>query len=202
MPKLLVAIIAAASAALALTDQAQPPSAAHRAGGGVSAPQLLSKVEPQYSEEARKAHIQGAVVLYIEVNPDGSAQNIRVVRALGSGLDEKAIQAVRQWKFKPGKKDGSPVTVAATIEVNFRLLETVTQFVGDMESSGVRTPVMLTFDFNGQAGTIMIGLPAKPASIENVNFHDPELTFQVRDNSNHSVQFHLAATGPTLLTSL
>jgi TonB family protein len=93
-----------------------------RAGGGVSAPTLVFKVEPEYSEEARKAKFQGTVVLYIEVNEKGIPQNVRVVRPLGLGLDEKAIEAVMKWKFRPGYKNNQPVTVAATIEVNFRLL--------------------------------------------------------------------------------
>ena len=93
-----------------------------KVGGGVTAPSLLYKVEPEYSEEARKAKYQGIVVLYVEVDPNGRAVNPKVVRSLGLGLDEKAIEAVRKWKFRPGYKDGKPVTVAATIEVNFRLL--------------------------------------------------------------------------------
>jgi TonB family protein len=93
-----------------------------RVGGGVTAPSLLHKIEPEYSEEARKAKYQGTVLLYIEVDSSGKATNIKVQRSLGLGLDEKAIEAVKQWKFKPGYKDGKPVTVAATIEVNFRLL--------------------------------------------------------------------------------
>jgi TonB family protein len=93
-----------------------------RVGGGVTAPALLYKVEPEYSEEARKAKYQGTVLLYVEVDPSGRATNIKVARSLGLGLDEKAIEAVKKWKFKPGYKDGHPVTVAATIEVNFRLL--------------------------------------------------------------------------------
>ena len=95
---------------------------AYSAGGGVSAPVLLSKVEPQYTEEARQAKLQGTVVLYVEVGPDGRASNVRVQRSLGMGLDEKAIEAVKQWRFRPGMKDGKPVTVVATIEVNFRPL--------------------------------------------------------------------------------
>ena len=95
---------------------------AFRVGGGDSAPVVLHKVEPEYSEEARKAKYQGTVLLYIEVDPSGKAVNIKVQRSLGLGLDEKAMEAVKQWKFKPGYKDGKPVTVAATIEVNFRLL--------------------------------------------------------------------------------
>jgi len=94
----------------------------YRVGNGTTAPVVLYKKEPEYSEEARKAKYQGTVVLYIEVDPSGRAINPRVVRSLGLGLDEKALEAVRQWKFKPGYRNGKPVTVAATIEVNFRLL--------------------------------------------------------------------------------
>jgi TonB family protein len=93
-----------------------------RVGGGVSAPSLISKVEPEYSEEARKAKYQGLVLLYVEVDPNGRAQNVRVLRSLGLGLDEKAMEAVKRWRFRPGMKDGRPVTVVATVEVNFRLL--------------------------------------------------------------------------------
>ncbi|MBI2685807.1 MAG: energy transducer TonB [Acidobacteria bacterium] len=95
---------------------------AYRIGGGVSAPAVLAKVEPEYSEEARKAKFQGTVMLYIEVDENGKPKNLRVVRPLGLGLDEKAIEAVSRWKFRPGFKDGKAVTVAATVEVNFRLL--------------------------------------------------------------------------------
>jgi TonB family protein len=94
----------------------------YRIGGGVSSPSLLFKVEPEYSEEARKAKLQGTVTLYVEVDPSGHPTNIRVIHSLGLGLDEKAIEAVRRWKFRPGMKDGKPVFVAANIEVNFRLL--------------------------------------------------------------------------------
>jgi TonB family protein len=92
-------------------------------GAGVTAPVLLYKKEPEYTEEARKAKYSGAVSLSIEIDPSGHATNIQVRRSLGLGLDEKAIEAVRQWKFKPGTKDGNPVTVSATIEVNFRTLD-------------------------------------------------------------------------------
>jgi len=94
----------------------------YRVGGGVSAPIVLSKKDPEYSEEARKAKFQGTVLLSIVVSTGGVAGDIKVVRSLGLGLDEKAVEAVRQWKFKPGYKHGKPVPVAATIEVNFRLL--------------------------------------------------------------------------------
>ncbi len=93
-----------------------------RVGNGVSAPRLIKKVEPEYSEEARKAKYQGTVVLAVQVWEDGRAHNVRVVRSLGLGLDEKAIEAVREWRFVPGRKENQPVKVTATIEVNFRLL--------------------------------------------------------------------------------
>jgi len=94
----------------------------YRVGGGVSAPSVLYKVDPEYSEEARKAKYSGTVLIQLIVDPDGKARNIKVVRSLGLGLDEKAMEAVAKWKFKPGMKNGSAVPVIATIEVNFRLL--------------------------------------------------------------------------------
>ena len=91
-------------------------------GNGTTPPTVLSKVDPEYSEEARKAKYQGTVVLYVEVDASGKPGNLKVMRSLGLGLDEKAMEAVAKWKFRPGYKDGKPVTVAATVEVNFRLL--------------------------------------------------------------------------------
>jgi len=95
---------------------------AYRIGGGVTAPTVLLKVEPEYSEEARKAKWQGAVMLSLVVDENGTPQQIKVTRSLGLGLDQKAIEAVQKWRFKPGLKDGKPVAVIANIEVNFRLL--------------------------------------------------------------------------------
>jgi len=95
---------------------------AYRIGGGVSAPAVLLKIEPEYSEEARKAKWQGTVVLAIVVDEKGHARDLKVIRSLGLGLDQKAIEAVEKWRFKPGMKDGKAVPVQATIEVNFRLL--------------------------------------------------------------------------------
>jgi TonB family protein len=92
-----------------------------RVGAGVSAPVVICRTDPEYTEQARAAKYQGTVLLYVEIGPDGRATNIKVQRSLGLGLDEKAIEAVRQWRFKPGEKDGLPVSVSATIEVNFRL---------------------------------------------------------------------------------
>ncbi len=91
-------------------------------GGGVSQPSILTKVEPEYSEEARKAKWQGNVQLTIVVDEHGLPKDIKVSRSLGLGLDQKAMEAVAKWRFKPAMKDGKPVPVYATVEVNFRLL--------------------------------------------------------------------------------
>jgi len=119
--RLLIAIIAAAALAFAQTGPLLRP--VYRIGNGVSQPTLISKVEPKYSEEARQAKWQGTVQLSLIVEEDGSPSEITVSRSLGLGLDENAIDAVKQWRFGPGVKDGKPVRVYATVEVNFRLLD-------------------------------------------------------------------------------
>ncbi|MFZ0913622.1 MAG: TonB family protein [Candidatus Korobacteraceae bacterium] len=93
----------------------------YRVGGGVSAPRAIYDPDPEYSEEARKAKFQGTVLLWVVVGADGRPRDIHVQRSLGMGLDEKAIEAVQQWKFAPSMKDGHPVPVQVNIEVNFRL---------------------------------------------------------------------------------
>ena len=95
---------------------------AYRVGGEVSAPVLVSKTEPEYSEEARKAKYSGTVLLSLVVDSNGLPRDIRVVRPLGLGLDEKAIEAVQKWRFRAGMKGGHSVATMATIEVSFRLL--------------------------------------------------------------------------------
>ena len=93
----------------------------YHVGGGVSAPRKIYDPDPDYSEEARKAKYQGTCVLYVVVGPDGKPRDIRVTRTLGLGLDEKAIEAVKTWRFEPATKDGKPVAVAVNIEVSFHL---------------------------------------------------------------------------------
>jgi len=91
--------------------------------GGVGYPSCLYCPEPQYSEDARKAKFQGIVVLQVIIQADGHATNIQVVKGAGLGLDEKAIEAVRTWRFKPAVgPNGTPVATITPIEVNFRLL--------------------------------------------------------------------------------
>ena len=120
--------------ALPATRLAQAPVAspappytgnASRPGPDVSAPVPTSRPEPKYTEEARKARIEGSVLLSVVVDPDGNTRNIKVVKSLDPGLDQRAIEAVSQWKFKPGQKNGTPVAVQAQIEVTFRLLDRV-----------------------------------------------------------------------------
>ncbi len=96
---------------------AQPSNSAFRVSNEVSAPLLVTLVAPETT--AGGARSNGAVVLYCEINGDGIPQNIKVIRALGTGVDDKAVQAVKQWRFEPGMRDGNPVTVATAIAVNF-----------------------------------------------------------------------------------
>jgi len=95
----------------------------HGFSAGGTAPVLIHKTEPAYTEEARHSHVEGTVILSVDVEPDGAARNIKVLRSIDPGLDQKAIEAVSQWKFKPGTKDGVAVTVRAQIQVNFRLIK-------------------------------------------------------------------------------
>jgi TonB family protein len=91
-------------------------------GGGVAAPVLLKQVDPEFSDEARRAKYQGSCTISIIVDVNGIPQNPRVVQNLGMGLDEKALEAVKQFRFKPAMKDGkTPVPVMITVVVNFRL---------------------------------------------------------------------------------
>jgi TonB family protein len=93
----------------------------YRATELVIAPQAIYDPEPEYSEEARKVKHQGIVVLSLVVDQQGRTRDIRVARSLGMGLDEKAIEAVKKWRFSPGTKDGIAVPVQVNVEVNFRL---------------------------------------------------------------------------------
>lgn len=108
--------------AQAVSGSEAPGSGLYRIGNGVSAPMVLSKMEPQYTEEARKASVQAIVVTSLVVRQDGSPTDVRVIRGAGFGLDEKAVESIQTWRFKPAMKEGKPVAVFASVEVNFRLL--------------------------------------------------------------------------------
>ncbi len=90
-------------------------------GGGVTAPFPMNSVEAVFSEEAKGAKFQGVCILSLVVDAQGMPQHVHVIRSLGMGLDEKAIEAARKYRFKPAMKDGRPVPVAINVEVIFRL---------------------------------------------------------------------------------
>jgi TonB family protein len=93
----------------------------YRVGGGVSAPRVIFAPDPKYSDEAREAKVEGKVVLWCVVDKNGDVRDIKVARTLGHGLDARAVEAVKEWKFQPATKDGAPVPVEINVEVNFRL---------------------------------------------------------------------------------
>jgi TonB family protein len=122
---LLFAPFAASQQVAQPTDATAPTQAnepIYKIGGHISAPQVKHRVVAQYTDDARRAKYQGVCLIGLIVDAQGNPQNVHVVRALGMGLDEKAIEAIRQYKFRPAMKDGkTPVPVTITIEVNFRL---------------------------------------------------------------------------------
>ena len=106
----------------AFSQQTQPPlpEGVYRAGqNGVTAPQVASKVDPQYSEEARIAKLSGSVNITLVVDESGEPRNVQALTSPGLGSDEAAIAAVSKWRFKPGEKDGMPVPVSVAVEVSF-----------------------------------------------------------------------------------
>jgi protein TonB len=102
---------------------AQEASEAQKAGPGVTSPRVVKEVKPEYTEEAKKARIQGTVVVEAVVKTDGTVGDVKVTRSLDTeyGLDAQAVKAARQWLFEPGKKDGKAVPVRVAIELTFTL---------------------------------------------------------------------------------
>jgi TonB family protein len=93
----------------------------YRPGSGIEPPRLLREVKPDYTEDARRGSIEGDVLLEIVVRHDGTVGDIRLVRGLGAGLDRRASDAVRQWRFEPARRRGAPVDVLVEVAVEFRL---------------------------------------------------------------------------------
>ena len=108
---------------LGAAGYAQEPSRVYPPGDGVTVPVLVREVKPQYTSEARKARIQGTVMLDVVVVEDGTVGEVKVSQSLDQeyGLDEQAVNAVKRWGFKPGTKDEKPVPVRVSIEMTFRL---------------------------------------------------------------------------------
>jgi TonB family protein len=93
----------------------------YKPGGGVTAPEAIYQPDPEYTESARKKKLQGTVVLDMVVTPEGNIDDVEVVHHLDPGLDQKAVDAVRRWKFHPGTKGGTPVAVQINVETDFHL---------------------------------------------------------------------------------
>lgn len=93
----------------------------YRAGSGITAPGLLREVRPEYTEDARRMNLEGDVVLEIVVRNDGTVGDVRVIKGLGGGLEGRAIDAVRQWRFSPARRYGTPVDVIVEVAVEFKL---------------------------------------------------------------------------------
>jgi TonB family protein len=118
----LPAAILVCACAFGQESQTPLPEGVYRVGNGVTAPMLVGKTDPEYSEEARLARLIGDVKLSFVVGEDGKVRDVRAVSpSLGLGLDEKAIEAVRAWRFKAGLKNGMPVPVRLDLESSFRL---------------------------------------------------------------------------------
>jgi TonB family protein len=149
---------------------------------------VVSKRDPEYSEEARIAKLGGAAVLQLVVGEDGTGRNINVTQPLGLGLDEKGVEAVKVWTFKPGVKDGAAVPVMATIQINFRL------------ENALQLPWHLTRAlFNPAAGAIRPVLlqapyPADAGSTANDSVR---VTFDV-DENGVPINFHARSADPKL----
>ena len=111
-----------AELASALPDT-QFPNAPSPGKSGITPPVVIYKVDPQYSKEASKKKIQGTITIELLIDPTGHPRNIEVIRGLGYGLDEKAVEAAGKWRFRPGMKDGEPVSTHATVQMNFSLLK-------------------------------------------------------------------------------
>ena len=105
-----------------LNGQPPEPKEPYRVGGSVSPPRVVYKVEPEYTQEALNAHRQGTVFIDLVVTRDGIPSDVHELdQKIGFGLDEKAIEAVQQWRFEPGKKRGEPVAVEVNVTVRFQL---------------------------------------------------------------------------------
>ena len=116
-----VAAIAAVLLVAPLAAMQKGPGKLYKIGGDVTSPTLRHKVEPEYTEKARDAKLQGSVVVAIEIDAEGNVASAHIVRGLDPGLDQKALEALRQWTFNPAMRKGKPVRVNARVEVNFKL---------------------------------------------------------------------------------
>ncbi len=163
----------------------------YRAGNGVSVPVVIQKAEPQYTEEARLAGVDGNVRISLVVDSDGNPTDLRVTRPIGFGLDEAALKSVAAWKFKPGMKDGAAVPVRTSIEINFRAPEPkdalhVQSFVCKLPEGAARPMVVLKSDHPSPAGpeetvSVTISMDVDDRGVPG-NLHLLKLTNAEREN--------------------
>ena len=111
----------AQNASGASPDQYNPPPGVYRVDGEVTAPRVIYAPDPEYTDKARKAKINGTVVVSLIVTADGRVRDVQVIKSLTPDLDRKAIEAFRKWKFNPATKDGQPVAVQIKAEASFKL---------------------------------------------------------------------------------
>ena len=115
-------VLFAQEAAEKTTANPEPADIVYKSGTkGVTNPRPIYQPSPDFSEKARKKKFEGVVILSLIITPEGTVRDPVIAKSLGYGLDEKALEAVRKWKFDPATKDGKPVAVRVAVEVNFRL---------------------------------------------------------------------------------
>lgn len=123
---LLLPILLLGSLLLTCNDSPTDPCSFSVDGAGpVTAPQKLSSPQPQYTEEARKARIQGVVIVQAVINCHGLVEDVTILKSLDPGLDRNCVDAISRWRFEPATQNGKPVSVYYNLTVNFRLAEQV-----------------------------------------------------------------------------
>lgn len=102
-------------------DKPLPPPGVYRVGNGVTSPHAIYAPDPEYTDKARKAKVNGTVIVSLIVTVEGEARDVKVTKSLTPDLDQRTIETVRTWRFKPGTKDGQPVAVQIEAEVSFHI---------------------------------------------------------------------------------
>jgi TonB family protein len=168
---ILACISLACISAFCQQTQAPLPEGVYRAGKGVTAPIIISKTDPQESEEARIAKISATILVSAVVGTDGNVRDVEVTKSAGLGLDEIAIQTVRAWRFNPGVKDGMPVPVMVDIQFDFRNIRdsawALSRAVFNPPDGATRPVVTLApylsfYTPAGQTGSVAISFDVNP----------------------------------------
>ena len=137
-----IVLLVALTVCVAAPSGTQSNEQVYKPGNGVTDPVLVKEVKPVYTDDARQRKVQGSVELSAVVRADGSVGDTKVTRSLDPGLDQEAIKAAKQWRFKPGTREGKPVNVRVNIEMTFTLRETPIYrppFVGVTAPKAVKT---------------------------------------------------------------